>query len=105
MPIFKDKFTDLESSTYLEPYPGFIYMDAMAFGMGLSCLQCTFSTKDITHARYLHDSLHILSPLFLALTAGTPIIKGKLTDWDVRWNIISDSVDDRTDAEKDPNNP
>jgi glutamate--cysteine ligase catalytic subunit len=39
----------------------------------------------------------VLSPLFLALTAATPILKGKLSDWDVRWNIISDSVDDRTD--------
>ena len=72
-------------------------MDAMAFGMGMSCLQSTFSTKDINHARYMHDSLHVLSPLFLALTAATPIVKGKLMDWDVRWNIIGDSVDDRTD--------
>jgi glutamate--cysteine ligase catalytic subunit len=35
--------------------------------------------------------------LFLALTAATPIIKGKLSDWDVRWNIISAAVDDRKD--------
>lgn len=69
----------------------------MAFGMGVACLQCTFSTKNIDHARYLHDSLHILSPLFLALTASTPIIKGQLTDWDVRWNILTQGVDDRTD--------
>jgi glutamate--cysteine ligase catalytic subunit len=71
-------------------------MDAMAFGMGMSCLQCTFSTRNISHARSLYDQLHVLSPLFLALTAGTPICKGKLSNWDVRWNILSDSVDDRT---------
>ena len=70
-------------------------MDAMAFGMGLNCLQTTYSTQNISHARILHDQLHILSPLFLALTAGTPIHKGKLCDWDVRWNIIGDSVDCR----------
>lgn len=47
------------------------------------------------HARYVHDQLNVLSPLFLALTAGTPFVKGKVSDWDVRWNIISGSVDDR----------
>lgn len=73
--------------------------------MGLSCLQCTFSTKDLDHARYVHDQLNVLSPLFLALTAGTPFIKGKVADWDVRWNIISGSVDDRPEEEKDLNNP
>ena len=96
VPIFKDKNTNLTESSYMEPYPGYIYMDAMAFGMGMCCLQCTFSTKDINHARYLYDNLHVISPMFLALTAGTPILKGKLSDWDVRWNIICDSVDDRT---------
>jgi hypothetical protein len=50
VPIFKDKNTDLETSSYLEPYPGYIFMDTIGFGMGLSCLQCTFSTKDVRHA-------------------------------------------------------
>ncbi len=67
----------------------------MAFGMGLCCLQCTFSTKSLDHARYIYDQLNALSPLFLALTAGSPFYKGKLADWDTRWNIISGSVDDR----------
>ncbi len=67
----------------------------MAFGMGMSCLQCTFSTKSLNHARYVYDQLHVLSPIFLALTAGTPFHKGKFSDWDARWNIISGSVDDR----------
>lgn len=38
----------------------------------------------------------ILSPLFLALTAASPIFKGKLADIDTRWEVISASVDDRT---------
>lgn len=73
----------------------------MAFGMGNSCLQCTFSTKDFDHARYLYDQLNVLSPLILSLTAGTPFYKGKVSDWDVRWKIISGSVDDRTKSERD----
>lgn len=36
-PIYKDINTNLEP-TVDEPYPGYIYMDAMHFGMGNSCL-------------------------------------------------------------------
>lgn len=78
-------------------------MDAMAFGMGCTSLQCTFSTKNLDHARYVYDQLNVLSPIFLALTAGSPFFKGKVADWDVRWNVICDSVDDRTPSERDPN--
>ena len=44
----------------------------------------------------------------MALTASTPILKGRLLDTDARWGIISESVDDRTPAERgrtDPNAP
>jgi len=41
-----------------------------------------------------------MSPIMLALTAGTPIFKGLLSDIDARWNIIAASVDDRTKAER-----
>ena len=75
--------------------PNFIYLDAMAFGMGLSCLQCTFSTKNLYHARYLYDQMHVISPILLAMTAGTPFHKGKMANWDARWNIVAGSVDDR----------
>jgi len=37
IPIFKDEKTQMEQSEE-EPYPGMIYMDAMHFGMGCSCL-------------------------------------------------------------------
>jgi glutamate--cysteine ligase catalytic subunit len=43
----------------------------------------------------------VLCPLFLALTAATPIVRGFLADTDVRWNIVSASVDDRTSEEKE----
>lgn len=51
-------------------------------------------------SRYLHDQLAIVSPLLLALSAATPIHKGTLTNKDVRWGVISQSVDDRTCAER-----
>lgn len=44
----------------------------------------------------------------MALTASTPVIKGRLLDTDARWGIISESVDCRTPAERgraDPNAP
>ena len=34
VPLFKDKYTNMTEATKDEPYPGEIYMDAMAFGMG-----------------------------------------------------------------------
>jgi len=44
----------------------------------------------------------------MALTASTPILKGRLLDTDARWGIISESVDGRTLSERgrvDPNAP
>lgn len=79
-----------------EPYPGFIHMDCMAFGMGMCCLQVTFQAKNIGESRHLYDHLGVLSPILLALTAATPILKGRLADTDVRWATISAAVDDRT---------
>eukprot|EP01096_Ripella_sp_DP13-Kostka_P007805 TRINITY_DN2879_c0_g1_i1.p1 TRINITY_DN2879_c0_g1~~TRINITY_DN2879_c0_g1_i1.p1 ORF type:complete len:719 (-),score=276.59 TRINITY_DN2879_c0_g1_i1:225-2120(-) len=80
--------------------PDSIYMDAMGFGMGCSCLQTTFQAKDITEARKLYDQFGVLTPIFLALTASAPIFRGYLADTDVRWNVISSSVDDRTEEER-----
>lgn len=36
----------------------------------------------------------------MALSANTPIFRGYLADVDVRWNVISASVDDRTPEER-----
>lgn len=74
----------------------------MAFGMGVSCLQCTFSTQNLNHARYIYDQFHIISPLMLAVTAGTPFHKGKVSNWDARWKIIEAACDDRTAEERNP---
>jgi glutamate--cysteine ligase catalytic subunit len=77
-----------------------IHMDAMGFGMGCCCLQCTFQCCNISEARFFYDQLAVMSPIMLALTAATPIYKGLLANTDARWNIISASVDDRTPAER-----
>ena len=77
-----------------------IYMDAMAFGMGSCCLQITFQAQNIAEGRTMYDQLSPLGPILLALTAATPIYKGFLADTDVRWNQISDAVDDRTPEER-----
>lgn len=48
----------------------------------------------------MYDQLAVLSPVMLALTAATPVLKGRLVDTDVRWDTIALSVDDRTLAER-----
>lgn len=80
--------------------PGFVYMDSMGFGMGSSCLQVTMQAANIHEARYLYDTLAPLAPLMLSLSAAAPIFKGYLVNQDVRWNVISGAVDDRTFIER-----
>lgn len=83
-----------------EEKPYNIHMDAMGFGMGCCCLQCTFQCCNITEARFFYDQLAVMSPIMLALTAATPVFKGLLADTDARWNVIAASVDDRTPEER-----
>uniref|UniRef100_A0AAV1UUF1 Glutamate--cysteine ligase n=1 Tax=Peronospora matthiolae TaxID=2874970 RepID=A0AAV1UUF1_9STRA len=97
--LFARRLVALDSNHKAEPYPGFIHMDAMAFGMGMCCLQVTFQAKNVGESRHLYDHLGVLSPILLALTAATPILKGRLADTDVRWATISAAVDDRTPQE------
>jgi len=77
-----------------------IYMDAMGFGMGMSCLQITFQATNINEARVLYDHLTPLCPIMLAMTAATPVYRGYLADIDCRWDVISASVDCRTREER-----
>lgn len=106
VPVFKDSETEVPWSDPLcsnRPdglEANSVYMDAMGFGMGCSCLQLTFQGSDIDQARDLYDALAPLTPLMLALSAATPIFRGILSDQDVRWSVISEAVDDRTDEEK-----
>jgi Glutamate-cysteine ligase len=82
-----------------------IHMDAMAFGMGNCCLQITFQAKDIDESRFMFDQLAVLAPIMMALTASTPILKGRIADTDARWGIISEAVDCRTPAERGRDDP
>lgn len=94
VPLYKDSYTDpVELARGIE-------MDAMGYGMGCCCLQVTFQARDIDESRHLYDHLAVLAPVMLALTAATPVLKGRLADTDVRWATIAASVDDRTPAER-----
>lgn len=77
-----------------------IHMDAMAFGMGQCCLQVTFQGSDMAESQYLYDQLGTLAPVLMALTAATPIFRGRLSDIDVRWSTVAGAVDDRTAQER-----
>lgn len=81
------------------PVYKYIYMDAMGFGMGMSCVQSTYLCPSLSDARYVYDQLAVLAPLWLALTAATPCLRGMLADTDTRWECISASVDCRTEEE------
>lgn len=63
-------------------------------------LQATFSANDLQEACRLHDQLVPLGPLMLALSAATPIYKGKLVVTDTRWEAMCWAGDDRKSSEK-----
>ena len=77
-----------------------IYMDAMGFGMGCSCLQLTFQAYNVNEAFNVYDALAPVTPIMLALTAAAPVFRGYLADVDARWNVIAAAVDDRTKEER-----
>ena len=77
----------------------FLTLDAFGFGMGYTCVQVTYSSRDITEARYVYDSFGVLSPLFLALSASTSVVDSTLIDWDTRWRLIEQSTDSRSSSE------
>ena len=77
----------------------FLTLDAFGFGMSFNCLQVTFSSRNITEARYVYDSLSVLSPLFLAQSASTSVIDSTLIDWDTRCRFIEQSTDSRNLSE------
>lgn len=100
VPVFKDINTKIPVEGSLPNMPEFVHMDAMGFGMGNCCLQLTFQACNINEARQLYDQLTPLCPIMLALTAASPVYRGHLTEIDCRWNVISASVDCRTDEER-----
>mmetsp|Transcript_23206 Transcript_23206/g.53705 ORF Transcript_23206/g.53705 Transcript_23206/m.53705 type:complete len:719 (+) Transcript_23206:73-2229(+) len=102
IPLYKDVATPEFKAAEVTPESKAptVAGDAMAFGMGNCCLQVTFQARDVHESRFLTDQLAVLAPIFLALTAATPVFKGRLVDTDVRWAAIEQAVDDRTPAER-----
>ncbi len=60
----------------------------------------TFQATNVDESRYMYDQLAVLAPIMLAMTAASPIFKGRLADIDARWTVIAQCVDDRTPAER-----
>lgn len=75
-----------------------IYLDGI--GASCSCLQVTFQASNLKEARLLYDQLTPLTPILLALSASSPIWRGYLSEIDCRWQVISQSLDDRSPEEK-----
>ena len=103
VPLFQDENTVSGEATADEPHPDHIYMDAMHFGMGCSCLQITYESMNVNHARFLYDMFLPWTPIMSVISAATPLLKGQISDHDLRWEVIEQSVDDRTEDEMDEN--
>lgn len=69
IPIYQDKYTNMTKPTEDEPYPGSIYMDAMAFGMGNTCFQITIGSCCLKYAVFLYDQLAPLTPILVTILA------------------------------------
>ena len=68
--------------------------DAMAFGMGCSCLQITLEAESIYQSLEIFDLLQPFSSLMLLLSSSSPLYEGILKHGNTRWDIISKSVHD-----------
>ena len=74
--VYKDKNTpspfienfenDVTGESTRARKPDHVYLDAMGFGMGCSCLQMTFQAYDINEARLLYDNLTPLTPVIVS---------------------------------------
>ncbi|KAG5885191.1 Glutamate--cysteine ligase [Gonioctena quinquepunctata] len=104
LPIFQDDNTiiPVDDSYKFDKnaLPNCVYLDAMGFGSGYSCLQVTFQACNISEAKVLYDQLAPFCPILMALTAAAPFHRGFITDVDCRWNILRDTSDCRTEEER-----
>ena len=73
--------------------------DAMVFGMGNTGLQCTFQAKNISQARVVYDFLVPIVPVLSTLGGNTAAFRGIITDINNRYNLIAQSVDDRSPSD------
>ena len=92
-------YMDLET-----PNTGEVILDTCLWGMAGCALQFTFEGASLNHTCYLHDQLHIFSPIIMALGAATPILMGKLLNIDLREFVSIATMDDRTVEEREIGN-
>ncbi|KAJ5951350.1 Glutamate-cysteine ligase catalytic subunit [Penicillium vulpinum] len=101
-PIYQDTETSNSFHDILpsgEKVRNHLCLDDLETGIGCCSLQTTFQAQNESEARWLHDQLIPLAPIFLAMTAAVPIWKGYLVDTDIRWQRFGDLVDDRRPEE------
>jgi glutamate--cysteine ligase catalytic subunit len=91
--------SDVQKHCLLEPFWSAVYTDCQAFGAGCCALQATFGCTNLAEASYLHDHFVVIAPLLLALSAASPCVKGTLTAFDTRWDLMSQTWDDRRAGE------
>ncbi|CAG7921518.1 unnamed protein product [Penicillium olsonii] len=108
IPVFRDSqtptpFYDVSRSG--ENIEGHLCLDELEVGIGSCSLQATMQAPSQADARWLHDQLVPLAPVFLAMTAAVPIWKGYLADTDVRWERFGDLLDDRRPEEIERTHP
>lgn len=77
-----------------------MYFDHFGIGMGCSAMQITYSTENLSDARWVYDQFHCITSFFAAATACSPIMGGRLMDWDCRLRLLEQSVDDRNPREQ-----
>lgn len=74
--------------------------DHFGIGMGCCAVQITYSTQNLSDARWLYDQFHCITPFWAALSASSPIMASHLIDYDSRLKLLEQSVDDRTPMEQ-----
>jgi glutamate--cysteine ligase catalytic subunit len=97
---FIDDLSDFYGNNERETYNKLDHIYLEGIGASCSCLQVTFQASNLNEARILYDQLTPLTPILLALSASSPIWRGYLSDIECRWQVISQSLDDRTPEEK-----
>ncbi|KAJ5794355.1 Glutamate-cysteine ligase catalytic subunit [Penicillium paradoxum] len=101
-PIYQDTQTPTSFHDTLpsgETVQDHLCLSDLEIGIGCCSLQTTFQASSESEARWLHDQLIPLAPIFLAMTAAVPIWKGYLVDTDIRWQRFGDILDDRRPEE------
>ncbi|KAJ5109925.1 Glutamate-cysteine ligase catalytic subunit [Penicillium argentinense] len=104
LPIYRDRLTPdpfVDDTAHGHEKENHVCLDRLDIGIGCCSIQTTFQTANEAEARWLHDQLMPLGPIFLAMTASTPIWKGYLVDSDCRWQRYGDLLDDRLQDEKE----